>query len=174
MGCGVPGAWWIIGHGRRTHAVVAANDGEGSVSIETTWSRRFLCKKCRKTFTIGPPGILSRYLYSLAAILTAWVLAIRPALGDGLDQEAVYDRQGVDRRPGPPLPEKGRSGRRRWRSLMRWAGQIEVWWPTRVVLGTTWSARAEGLLLGFVLGGGERDGLRRRAIAAHVGGGMAV
>ena len=118
--------------------------------------------------------MLYRYLYSLAAILTAWLLAIRPALGDGLDQEAVYDRQGVDRRTGPPPPEKGRSGCRRWRSLMRWADQIEAWWPTRAVLGTTWSARAEGLLLGFLPGGDGRAGLRRRAITSHAGGGMAV
>jgi hypothetical protein len=118
--------------------------------------------------------VLRRYLYSLAAILTAWLLAIRPALGDGLDQEAVYDRQGVDRRPGQPPREKRRSGCRRWRSLMRWAGRIEDWWPTRAVLGTTWSARAEGLLLGFVAGGAGRDGLRRRAIAVHAGGGMGV
>jgi hypothetical protein len=156
------------------HTVVAANDGAGSASLETTWSRRFLCKKCRKTFTIGPPGVLRRYLYSLAAILTAWLLAIRPSLGDGLDQEAVYARQGVDRRPGQPPREKRRSGRRRWRSLMRWAEQIEAWWPSRAVQGATWSSRAEGLLLGFLAGGGGRTGLRRRAIMAHAGGGMAV
>lgn len=173
-GCGIPGALTIIGHGVRSHEVVVANDGEGSASLEKTWSRRFKCKRCGATFTIGPPGVLRRYLYSLYAILTAWLLTIRPALGEGLDQETVYARQGVDRRPGKPAPEARRSGRRRWRSLMRWAEQIEAWWPTRVVAGPTWSARAEGLLLGFVAGGGGREGLRRRAIAAHVGGGMAV
>lgn len=170
-GCGVPGALVIIGHGVRWHTVVLANDGEGSASMAATWSRRFLCKKCGGTFTIGPPGVLRRYLYSLAAILTAWLLAIRPPLGAGLDQEAVYARQGVDRRPGQTPGEKRRSGRRRWRSLMRWADQIAAWWPTRPVSGATWSATVEGLLLGFVAGGGGWPGLRIRAVRAHAGGG---
>lgn len=171
-GCGVPGALVIIGHGVRSHTVVMANDEDPRASLATTWSRRFKCKKCSGTFTIGPPGVLRRYLYSLGAILTAWLLALRPPLGEGLNQEAVYDHQGVDRRPQGPDPEPWRCGCRRWRSLMRWAAQIEAWWPTRPVSGTTWSARAAGLLHGFLAGGGGREGLRSRAITAHAGGGV--
>ena len=121
---------------------------------------------------MGPPGVLPGFLYSLAAILTAWFLAADSPVGDGLDDKAVYALLGVDRRLEEQ--ESGHSGRRRWRSLRRWLAMAPCWWPTRPALGATWRARAGALLVGFVPGDGERGGAIRRAIAAHVSGGTAM
>lgn len=115
---------------------------------------------------MGPPGLVPRHLYSLAAIVTAWLLALAAPLGDGLDQAKVYDRQGVDRRPSTAVEEPDHAGVRRWRSLGRWADRIGGWWPARPVGGETWRDRAGALLLGFVAGEGGRPELRRRAVLA--------
>jgi hypothetical protein len=116
--------------------------------------------------------VLPGFLYSLAAILTAWFLAADAPVGDGLDDTAVYALLGVDRRS--EAQEPGHSGRRRWRSLRRWLGLASAWWPTRPALGATWRARAGALLVGFIPGDGGREGALRRAVSAHVAGGTAM
>lgn len=130
--------------------------------------------RCDTCCAVGPPDVVPRHLYALGAILTAWLLALAQPLGEGLDQVAVYARQGVDRRAGVSSAELRRSGRRRWRSLGRWAARIETWWPARPVMGTTWRQTAHALLVGFVAGGGGRDGLRSRALAAHASSGCGM
>jgi hypothetical protein len=150
--------------------VVLANDDSGPATLEIVWIRRFRCRRCAVCCAVGPPGVLPRHQYSLDAILTAWLLAIAVPLGEGLDQIAVYARQGVDRVAGMADVEAGRSGRRRWRSLARWASQIVAWWPGRPAVGRTWRDRAHGLLVGFVAGGEGRVGLRARAVAHVVRG----
>jgi hypothetical protein len=161
----------LHGHGVRWRTVVLANDRECGASIARIWSRRFRCCRCETCCAIAPPGVVPRHLYGLGAIVTAWLLALAEPLGEGLDQLAVCARQGVDRRGGVGDTEPGRSGRRRWRSLGRWAARIGMLWPTRPVSGTTWRQTAHALLVGFVAGGGGRDGLRARAIAAHASSG---
>jgi hypothetical protein len=153
--------------------VVLANDGDGATTLGQIWTRRFRCRRCGVCCAVGPPGVLPRLRYSLDAIVTAWLLAIAGPLGDGLDQLAVYARQGVDRVPGVGPTEALRSGRRRWRSLSRWASRVATWWPARPAVGRTWRDRAHGLLVGFVPGGDGRRGLRARAVA-HAGPGGRV
>jgi len=116
--------------------------------------------------------MLSRRLYSLAAIVLAWFLAVDRPVGDGLDDKAVYALVGVDR--WLEEQESGRSGRRRWRSLRRWVATTSQWWPTRPAIGTTWRERAASLIVGFLPGDGGREGALRRAVSAHVAGGTAM
>ena len=165
----------LQGHGLRFRLVVQANDDDDrSASFAWVSIRRFRCTTCGTCCSVGPPEVLPRHAYSLLAILTAWLLALNPPLGDGLDQVAVYDRQGVDRGARTPRVERGRSGVRRWRSLARWASRIPSWWPARPVVGTRWRDTAEALLIGFVAGGSGRDGLRARAVAAHASSGAVM
>ena len=165
----------LQGHGLRLRLVVQANDDDDrSASFAWVSIRRFRCTTCGTCCSVGPPEVLPRHAYSLLAILTAWLLALSPPLGDGLDQVAVYDRQGVDRGARTPRVERGRSGVRRWRSLARWASRIPSWWPARPVVGTRWRDTAEALLIGFVAGGSGRDGLRARAVAAHASSGAVM
>lgn len=163
----------LHGHGVRWRMVVLANDGDGRAALGLSWSRRFRCATCDACCAVQPDDVMPRHAYTLGAIVTAWLLALARPLGEGLDQVAVCARQGVDRRGGLPDIETGRSGCRRWRSLGRWAAQIATWWPSRPVGGSTWRDRAYALLIGFV-GPGDRSGLRRRAIAAHVRSGCGM
>ncbi|MGH6690384.1 MAG: hypothetical protein ACREF4_06875 [Gammaproteobacteria bacterium] len=164
----------LHGHGIRLRSVVLANDSEGSATLGVVWTRRYRCRGCGVCCSVSASGVLPRFQYSLDAIVTAWLLVIAVPLGEGLDQLAVYARQGVDRVAGVPSAEARRSGRRRWRSLSRWASRIEAWWPGQAVGAGAWRERAHALLVGFVAGGGGRAALRARAVAVHALRGAAV
>jgi hypothetical protein len=166
---GVPGGLNLWGHGARSHEVVVPGDRP---SLTRVWVRRFLCRPCDKTCSVLPFGCLPRHLYSLWAILTAWFLAVPRPVGEGLDDEAVYGRVGVDRRAEGP--EAGRAGRLRWRSLRRWLHCAARWWPTHPLVGVTWREQAAALLAGFIPGDGGREGATRRALSAHAAGGTVV
>jgi hypothetical protein len=171
--CGVatgpPGRLGLEGHGVRWRDVVVPGEVP---TLERAWARRFHCERCGGVCIVGPPGVLPRYVYALTAILGAWFLAAARPVGDGLSDEAVYARTGVDRRKDGGEP--GRAGVRRWRSLRRWAGQLEAWWPTRPVPEGTWRERVASLLVGFLPGDEGRDGATRRAVVAHAAGGTAM
>jgi len=159
----------LWGHGVRWRDVVVPGDVP---TVASVWVRRFLCRRCDETCSVSPPGVLSRHLYTLAAILTAWFLAVGPPVGDGRDDEAVYALVGVDRRSDEQ--ESGHAGCRRWRSLRRWLDSASTWWPTHPQTGSTWRQQAGSLLVGFVPGDGGRGGAIRRALAAHAAGGTAM
>jgi hypothetical protein len=170
MPAGMPGALNLWGHGVRERSVVVFEDDR--VAVVSAWQRRFRCLGCRRHCAVLPPGVIPRHLYGLASIVAAWFLAAARPIGDGLDDEAVYARLGVDRRH--PGPERGRAGRRRWRSLRRWSASIPNWWPTRPAVGAAWRQRAATLIVGFLPGDGGRDGAIRRALFAHAAGGTAM
>lgn len=170
MTSGVPGALNLWGHGVRWRVVV--RPGPEQATLDVIAQRRFLCRPCGSTCTVAPADVLLRHVYSLQAMLTAWFLAVARPLGDGLDHDAVYARQGVDRRKAGP--EGGRPGRRRWRSLSRWSKALATWWPTRPVTGRTWRERVAMLISGFLPGGDGRVGAIRRAVNAHAARGAAV
>jgi hypothetical protein len=118
-----------------------------------------------------PRGLLPRHAYSLFTIVLAWWLSGQR----GAHDEAVYALLGVDRRrPGPE--SRHRTGRRRWRSLARWARRIGEWWPGRAVAGTTWRERVASLLAGFAAEAREADlvGVIGRAVASHVDAGAVM
>ncbi len=170
----IGGAKLLHGHGPRQRQAVLPDH---RVPVERAqlvlvWVRRFLCTACGASVTVLPPGLLPRCVYSLFAIVTAWWLAISSPFGAGLPDDAVCARQGVDRLACGR--ETHRTGRRRWRSLARWAGRIQQWWPSRATSGTTWRAQVTSLLIGFGTQLGE-DGLPvmlARAAASHAGRGV--
>jgi hypothetical protein len=97
-------------------------------------------------------------------------MCARTAIGRGLDDLAVYAHVGVDRLAR--TPEIHRTGRRRWRSLARWASKLSQWWPTTAVSGTTWRDRVAALLIGFVAHAGEAErAVVEAAVARHAGRG---
>lgn len=144
----VDGRVVLHGHGVRHRGVVLP--GEEHARFIRVWVRRFRCTACEATCSVLPPGVIPGHLYSLFAILTAWFLATAPPIGEGLDDEEVYNRQGLDHL----TPEKYHNGRPRWRSLARWAGSLDVWWPARVVLGDIWRDRVRALIGGLQTAGG--------------------
>ncbi|MDQ8155331.1 MAG: hypothetical protein P3B98_11785 [Gemmatimonadota bacterium] len=137
--------------------------------VVVTWTWRFLCRRCRTSWSVRPDEVLPRHRYTLAAIVVAWFLAAPRPIGEGKDDEAVYALVGVDRRV--PGPDPDRAGTPRWRSLSRWTAAIPTWWPARPVVGAHWRQRATALIAGFIPGDGGRDGAVRRALAAHTAGG---
>lgn len=139
----------LHGHGLRDRSVVLP--GKSAARFLRVWVRRFRCTACGRTCSVLPPGVIPGHLYSLFAVLTAWSLAAPRPLGAGLDDEAVYARQGVDRLTA----ERHHYGRARWRSLPRWAARLERWWPARVVVGRTWRQRTQALLRRLVVEGGD-------------------
>jgi hypothetical protein len=134
-----------------------------------TWQRRYECQQCGAVVGICAEGVLQGFVYTLMAILSAWLACVRPPMGDGLDDKAVYAVHGVDRLSAD------RHGRKpRWFSLERWADIATTWWPTRAVPEGPWRERIEALLAGFLAGGGGRDGTIARAVAAHTTAGSAM
>lgn len=163
------------GHGTRdVQVVVPGENRKGKARMIVVACRRFLCKKCGATPIVYPAGVVPRYLYSLLAILAAWWFSVEPPLGEGLDDEEVYARQGVDRRASGS--ETHRTGKRRWPSLPRWAAKIESWWPGRAVVGNTWRARVSSLLAGFSAEASEAGftGVLARAVSSHASAGAAM
>ncbi len=163
----VSGALNLWGHGTRWRDVIAP--GEPGERVVSAWVWRFSCQKCETTCSVSADSLLARRRYTLAAILTAWFLAVRRPIGDGRAEEAVYALVGVDRRV--PGPDPDRAGKPRWRSLSRWAAKVPAWWPARPVSGSTWRERAAALLAGFIAGNDARDGAIRRALDAHAAAG---
>jgi hypothetical protein len=131
------------------------------------WQRRYLCTRCGATTLVVPMGVLSRFVYTLGAILGALFAAAATPIGDGLDDRAAYERHGVDR-----LTE-GVFGVR-WSSLERWIGLAETWWPCRSLPSMPWRERASALLAGFLPGSGGRDGAIARGVLAHAAGGRTL
>lgn len=154
------------GHGLRER-LLAVSCSHGATTLCRLLVRRFRCKLCGGTVTVLPPGVLVRHLYALRSILRAWWLARRP---DPAADGEVYALVGVDRLASGS--ETHRTGRRRWRSLARWAAKLEQWWPTIAVHGETWRERTTALLRGFVAHAGEAEpSVVEAAVARHVGRG---
>jgi hypothetical protein len=111
-----------------------------------------------------PPGVLPHHLYSLMAIVRAWVLVVAEPIGQGVDHATAYRCQG--RLPSTswtkPWPY-------RWRSLDRWAGRLGGWWPGRV------ATDVQALLVGFLQeAGDDLHAILGRAAASHVRCGEAM
>lgn len=154
----------LHGHGIRVRSGVFPG-GDRAVIGEIA-VRRYRCTACGATCTVHPACVLPRFAYTLYAIVNAWRLAMGRPVGEGLDDVAVYARQGVDRLSA----EGSRSGPVRWRSLARWAGHVGAWWPGRTVAGSTWRQRVGSLLVGFAA---EGD-VTARALASHAACGAAM
>jgi hypothetical protein len=160
--CRIPGKTAVKvnlhGHGKRERCVVVAPvlDDDDEVELLDCWVRRYECQCCGAVITVLPKGVLPRYLYSAAAIVTAFLLVAAEPVGRGLSEAEAYERQGMYRRRCWRTLDPYR-----WRSLDRWLVQARHWWPGRAVVGL------EELVLGFVVDAGSRD--RREVLAAALG-----
>jgi hypothetical protein len=160
------------GHGiRLRHAVLPGRHWSGPAQLVLVGVRRFVCTVCGAVPTVLPRGLLPRHLYSLFAIAHALWLATAAPIGRGLDDEAVYAQQGVDRLTAT---DRCRTGHRRWRSLARWTAHAAQWWPALAVAGTTWRDQAASLLAAFAVAGEAPAAVVRSAVDRHAGRGAAV
>lgn len=103
----------LHGHGQRERQVRGPLYPGGKPIQVVIALRRYLCRSCRATMTVGPMGLLTRRLFSAAAVGLALCLW-------GLEKQkeaAVYELVNSWRRP----PEQAFTG---WRQLMRWARAI--------------------------------------------------
>lgn len=64
----------LHGHGRRERQVWGPAGADGAPELRHTWVRRFQCKLCEATMTVGPRELLTKRLYSAAAIAMALAL----------------------------------------------------------------------------------------------------
>ncbi len=118
----------LHGHGVRIRSVVLpALPGEDR-RVGTCWARRYHCTKCGHTPTVLPPGVLPCHLYSLMAIVRAWILVVAEPVGQGVDDRLAYAVQGWK-----PATSWTKPWPYRWRSLDRWAARVEAWWAASAV-----------------------------------------
>jgi hypothetical protein len=154
------GKVWVYGHGRRLRQVIVFPAFvDGPALVEECWSRRYRCVRCGAVHVVLPPGVMPRFLYSVAAIIVAWLLVEPRPTGQGLTHEQAYARQGMYRQTSWREASKYR-----WRSIDRWAGLAGQWWPSLAMTDGT------GLLVHFVSrsGGGGLEAVVRAGVIAHV------
>ena len=136
IACGRParlgGRIILHGHGVRAREVVVlpALDA-ASRRLGECWSRRYRCTACGAVRTVLPRGLVPRHLYSVAAVIVAFVLVVAEPIGEGLTDGQAYVLQGMYSVTG-----WNDGGPYRWRSLDRWARAArERWWPGHAPLG---------------------------------------
>ena len=156
------------GHGVRIRRVlVPAVFGSGAPVLRITecWGRRYRCVLCQAVQPVLPRGVMSRYLYSIPAIVVAFFLVVVAPVGHGLTHAEAYARQGMYDvtawRDGGPY---------RWRSIDRWSAAATRWWSSPSV------GDLPSLLVDFMqrgLGGGLVQAVEA-AVTSHVccGGAM--
>ena len=163
--CGAPsrqGSRIVLhGHGVRRRSVVvppAVGDVHAPTRIVECWERRFRCTACRAVIVVLPRGVLPRFLYSIPAIVVAFVLvALRP-FGEGLSDAEAYDRQGLYSALSTYAEEPYR-----WRSLGRWCERAHAWW-------SGWTGDVTSLLVLLLerAGGHGLAEIVRVAVRSHV------
>ena len=152
------------------------------------WQRRYRCTACGHVMIVMPPGVMPRYLYSVAAIVLAWFLVTARPVGDHKSDAQAYQLQGIygalPRYKEESKPKEGseagkqrerqeqpkadkqhqyKEERYRWRSLKRWLRAAPAWWPD-------WTGYDLSTLLAMFLqraGGRGRQAAVAAAVAAH-------
>ena len=129
--CGKParcnGRVCLQGHGVRCRDVVAfALTTSFSERAVLCWVRRYRCTECHAVPSVLPRGVLPRYLYSVGAIVAAFLVVEEEPVGDGATEEEAYQHHGSKRRTAWTDASPYR-----WRSLGRWARRVHSWWPGR-------------------------------------------
>ena len=143
--CGAVAATGLVGlHGDGVRRRWVAHPGVGPVPtfVEVlACFRRFWCPRCRHGCLVGHPGIVPRIRASVAAVAAAVRAAAVPPLGEGLPETEIRRRL-QDHPVTVPISERARSGEPRWIALRRWVARRERWWPTLVLVGEGFRARA--------------------------------
>jgi hypothetical protein len=135
----------LHGHGRRERQVWGPATADGRPELRITWVQRFLCKLCEAAMTVAPRELLTKRLYSAAAI----------ALAVALFALARLPLHEVRARVSP-WAVVGDTAAASWASVPRWAeavrkgrlfevrGPPKDWTPRQVAerTSTTLAARA--------------------------------
>ena len=137
-----PGLVGLHGDGLRQRWVTCAVGGPDLAFVDVlACFRRFWCPVCHHGCLVGHPGIVPRLRTSIAAVAAAVRAAAAPPLGEGLSEIDIQRR--IQGHPGTvPISERARSGEPRWTALRRWVARLERWWPTLVLVGDGFRARA--------------------------------
>ena len=111
-------------NGPRDRPVVVPRLEAGQVVLlrETCWARRFLCNACGKSTLVLPKGVVPGCLFSLPALVWAWML-LHPLLGASQAHGEDCAAEATDRAEQPPA-------KRRWRLPYRWSKRIAGFWPS--------------------------------------------
>ena len=134
----------LHGHGQRERQVRGPLEIGKAPRLAELWLRRYLCRCCQASMTVGPLGLVAHRLFSIAALGLALCLW-------GCQREAaVQVRRQID-----PLSYEGAETVRGWRQLGRWA-----------------QALREGRLLGGLLPGAPPADAR--AVAARAAAALAA
>lgn len=120
------------GHGVRERQLLGPGDVGAVPALRVIQVRRYRCVLCRAVTTVGPAELLTRRLYSAAAI--AYALALFAI--SRLSPRAVRERVS-------PFRIVGATSASRWRTLLRWCSAASAGRLFRVVgpLPETWPAR---------------------------------
>jgi hypothetical protein len=123
----------VVGHGVRRGQVWGPLVAGGPPRQVEVFVRRFLCRNCNQTMTVGPRVRLTQRLYSASAVVLALMLWGLCGLSAGDIRKEVSPWQ-------VPKEEVG------WKSVRRWAQQAVAGklWPLRgVPLGEAGSLREQ-------------------------------
>lgn len=135
----------LHGHGRRQRQVWGPASADGKPELRITWVQRFVCKLCEAAMTVVPRELLTKRLYSAAAIALALALFALARLP--LNQ--------VRKRVSPWAAVVGYAAAAGWASVPRWTQAVregrlfevrrppEDWTPRQVAerTATTLAAR---------------------------------
>jgi hypothetical protein len=99
----------LHGHGLRDRQVRGPLEVGGAPKLVVLWLRRYLCRCCQASVTVGPLGLVAHRLFSVAA------LGLALYLWGCLEQTAGAVREQVD-----PLSNAGGDPMGGWRQLGRW------------------------------------------------------
>lgn len=134
--------------------------------------RRFWCPACHRGCLVGHPGIAPRIRASLATVAIAVRGVAAEPLGDGLSEIELQERiQGEA--VTVPTSERARSGAARWHTLRRWVRTLDRWWPTLILIGVGFWARA-GAFAAAIGPGLAVEEFLVAALQAHLRGATAM
>lgn len=99
----------VQGHGVRERQVWGPRESGGPPELLSILARRYRCKRCRAVTVVGPAELLTRRLYSAAAIAYALALFAIARLSSRAVRSMVS-----------PLRLVGPTSASRWLTLSRW------------------------------------------------------
>lgn len=105
----------LWGHGPRRRGVLVVPLLRLPDRLVECWARRYSCQACGSCCTVLPKGLVARFLYSVWAVVAAWLLTAVCPVGEGLSETKAYRRQGLF-----DHADWTEATRYRWRSLRRW------------------------------------------------------
>ncbi len=105
----VGGGLAVHGHGKRERQVWGPTEVNATPSIQSVFVRRYKCTCCGAVITVAPAELLTKRLYSAAAII--WAMALFAFLQ--CSPRAVRDKVS-------PFKHRGAASAARWLTLQRW------------------------------------------------------